>query len=190
MMSRTRQDRQAVDRQQADDLPPARQAGELGARRLERVGLNGLHARPACLRRSACPAIRPDARRGRGEQVLDRQIGGAELGHDAAAVEDQRAVADLGDLLEVGRDDDDRRAAPAAPRRTAGRSRPWRRRRRRRSDPRRRRPCRRGAASARRPPSADCRRRGARSAGRGRSAAARPAGRARATRRSRGAGAR
>ena len=35
---------------------------------------------------------------------------GAELGHDPAAVEDQRAVADLRDLLEVGRDDDDRGA--------------------------------------------------------------------------------
>ena len=64
---------------------------------------------------------------------------------------------------------------PGARRRRGGRSRPWRRRRRRRSDPRRRRPWRRDAASGRPRPSAGCRRRGARSAASGRSAAGPPA---------------
>ena len=86
------------------------------------------------------------------------EIVAGELGDDAAAIEDQRAVADLGDLLEIGRDDEDGGARLSARHRTAGRSPPWRRHRRRRSDPRRRRPCRRDAASGRPRPSAGCRR--------------------------------
>ena len=57
--------------------------------------------------RHRCPA---DIGRGGGEQVFDRQIGRGELGDDAAAVEHQRAMADLGHLLEIGRDDQDRGA--------------------------------------------------------------------------------
>ena len=56
------QDRQPVDRQQPADLLPARQARELGAGRLERVGLNGLHARSRLLAPARVP--RPPARRG------------------------------------------------------------------------------------------------------------------------------
>ena len=115
----------------------------------------------------------------------DRSVGG-KFGDDAAAIEDQRAMADLGDLLEIRRYDDDRRAAPAARRRTDDRSPPWRRRRRPRSDPRRRRASRRGAASARPRPSAGCRPTGTRSAASDRSAATRPARRAPARRGSRG----
>src|SRR4051812_17481297 len=48
-----------------------------------------------------------DARRGGAEQILDRQVRSAELGHHAPAIEDDGAVADLGDLLEIGRYDDD-----------------------------------------------------------------------------------
>ena len=43
-----------------------------------------------------------DARRGRGEQRFCAQIVARQLRHDLAAIEDQCAVADLGDLLEVG----------------------------------------------------------------------------------------
>ena len=79
-------------------------------RRLERVRLNGLHGAAPSSDGRGRRCVAPTLRRGGREQVLDREIGGGELGDHAAAVEDQRAVADLGDLLEVGRDDDDRRA--------------------------------------------------------------------------------
>ena len=59
---------------------------------------------------AAASARVPDAGGGRGEQIFDRQVGGGEFGDDAAAVEHQRAVADLGDLLEIGRHDHDRGA--------------------------------------------------------------------------------
>ena len=174
------QDRQAVDRERAGRSACQRDRPASS----ERVGSSALDLMD-CMAAACSATIRvrrraADAGRSRGKQVLDRQVGGAELGDDPAAVEDQRAVADLGDLLEIGRDDDDRGAAPAAPRRTGGRSRPWRRRRRRRSGPRRCRPCWPDAASGRRPPSAGCRPREARSAGSDRSAASPTSRRARA----------
>jgi len=43
-----------------------------------------------------------DARRRRGEQVFGAQIVARQLRHDLSAIEHQRAVADLGDLFEVG----------------------------------------------------------------------------------------
>ena len=51
-----------------------------------------------------------DIGRGGGEQILDRELVSAKLGDDPAPVEDDSAVANLGDLLEVGRHDHDRRA--------------------------------------------------------------------------------
>src|ERR1700733_7368896 len=51
----------------------------------------------------------PNARRGRGEQILHRQVGGGELRDHLAAIEYKRAVADLRHLLEIRRYDDDRR---------------------------------------------------------------------------------
>ena len=58
------------------------------------------------------------------------------LGDDPAVPEDQGAVADRRDLLEVGRDQQHGLCPRRAPRRAGDRSRPWRRRRRRRSGPR------------------------------------------------------
>ena len=55
---------------------------------------------------------------------------------DAAAAEDQGAVADALDLLEVGGDEKDRQPARSATAGGGGRSRPWSRRRRRWSAPR------------------------------------------------------
>ncbi len=49
----------------------------------------------------------PDAGGGRGKKIFDRQVGGGEFSDDAAAVEHQRAVAHLGDLLEISRHDHD-----------------------------------------------------------------------------------
>jgi len=48
-----------------------------------------------------------------GQEVLDREIGGAEFRDDAAAIEDQGAMADLGDLLEDQRGVEHRQAQPA-----------------------------------------------------------------------------
>src|SRR5579859_3348743 len=51
-----------------------------------------------------------DTGRSRGEQVFDGKIMRGEFGDDATAVEDERAVANLGHFLEVGGNDDDRGA--------------------------------------------------------------------------------
>ena len=52
--------------------------------------------------------------RGGGDHGLGGQAVAGDLGDDPAAVEDERAVADMGDLLEVGGDDDDREASARA----------------------------------------------------------------------------
>src|SRR5437762_6053069 len=52
-----------------------------------------------------------DAGRRGGKKIFDAQLVAGELRHDAPAVEDERAVADLGDLFEIGRHDQNRGAA-------------------------------------------------------------------------------
>jgi hypothetical protein len=43
----------------------------------------------------------PNVGGGRGEEIFDRKVGGGEFGDNAAAIEHQRAMANLGNLLEI-----------------------------------------------------------------------------------------
>ena len=170
---RRRQDRQAVDGQEPQQPVARREPAHFGGRRLERVGLDGVHA--------------PPRRTRRGDQGLGGERRAGEVADDAAAVEHERPVAQMRHLLEVRRHDQDARGRAPARRRSAGRSRPWRRRRRPRSGPRRSAGAGRWRAIGRPRPSAGCRPTGPRSAGPGRSAAGPPrrraGGRLRASRR-------
>src|SRR5579871_5805472 len=49
----------------------------------------------------------PDAGGGGGEQIFDGKVVRGELGHDAAAIEDEGPVANLGHFLEIRGYDDD-----------------------------------------------------------------------------------
>ena len=84
----------------------ARQARELQPGRLERVRLQGLHGSPPA---SGVPGS------GVSEATwirrLDRQISALQRADDAAVAEHQGAMADVRDLLEIGRDQDHGEAA-------------------------------------------------------------------------------
>ena len=96
------QDRQAVDRQDADDRPAAAERRQLRARRLERVRFQGLHRCPLHLseRCADAAASRFSAHRSSPDSSATT----------LSAIEHQRAVADFRNLFEVGRDDQNRRA--------------------------------------------------------------------------------
>ena len=107
-----RQDQQAVDREQPRDAS-GRAAGarSSAAGRLERGRLDGLHAASA----RAARRRRSRARR-RAMRASIESASPASSRDDPAAAEDQGAVADRRDLLEVGRDQRGPRA-PACERR-------------------------------------------------------------------------
>src|SRR4051812_23264563 len=79
----------------------------------ERVGSSALDLMDcmACRFERVCPRRHlAYFGRGCGKQIRHREVGGAKLGDDSAAIEHERAVTYFGNFLEVGRDDDNGRA--------------------------------------------------------------------------------